>query len=128
MKNRGVSFFLAVSCLVHAQKTEDFLQKVEDAIRKGDAQALAQYFLPNVELILPSTQKDYQKTQAYYVMKEFFQKHPPRGFQIIHRGRSDGMIYAVGTYITYTEKMDVNIFIRPQEKGLRIERLRFEIL
>lgn len=111
-----------------AQKTDDFLQKIENAIRKGDAQSLAEHFLPSVELILPATQKDYQKTQAYYVMKEFFQKYPPRGFQIIHRGRSDGMIYAVGTYITYNEKMDVNIFIRPRGEGLRIEKLRFEIL
>lgn len=106
---------------------EDPGDKVADLIRKGNARELARHFNVSVQLTLPQDEGRFSSTQAELIIRNFFLKHPPRSFDISHRGSSsDGSRYFIGVYKS-TNKTFRSYYLLKQvaEKSL-IHQLRFE--
>ncbi len=92
-------FFCLVSTnLVYGQDNE--ISNVRLAIKTGSSKELAKYFGDNVEIHFDGERSNYSKSQAEYVLRDFFKKYPPVDFQYVHQGNSgDGLKYAIGKYV-----------------------------
>lgn len=81
------------------QATPSVMNGVRDAIRAGNSRELTRHFNDMVELTILDKSGNYTKEQATFVLREFFEKHPPSSFSFIHQGASgDGTQYAIGRY------------------------------
>lgn len=109
-----------------AQSADQTLQRIEEALREGDADRLAPFFAPQVDIFLQGSARVYSSTQARYVLQEFFQNHPPRTFTLLHKGRSEDVVYAIGSYVSTNGRWDVSLFTRFQKGKYLIEQLRLE--
>ena len=84
---------------------------IKTAMDKGNATELASYFDTTVDINIKGTEQSYDKAEAEAVVKAFFSKHPPRTFQLMHKGatRSNGAEYAIGSLLTSGQKFRVFI-------------------
>ena len=66
------------------------------AFRAGNATKIASYFAENVDLSILETENLYSKSQAEQILKNFFIKHKPSEFTIVHKGKSGQSEYFIG--------------------------------
>ena len=93
-----LSFFPFRSIQVLGQTTE--INNVRMAIKSGSSKELARYFGEFVELHFDGDRSSYSKSQAEFVLRDFFKKYPPVDFQYVHQGNSgEGLKYAIGKYV-----------------------------
>ena len=77
----------------------DVINNVRAALKAGSSKELTKYFNQTVELNFDGEKASYSKTQAEFVLKDFFKKYSPVDFQFIHQGASkQGFKYAIGKY------------------------------
>ncbi|MBD1397367.1 DUF4783 domain-containing protein [Pontibacter sp. JH31] len=106
-KNIAVVLFLALITTLlsvgQAAAQKDVFDGVETALRVGSAKDLARHFDSKVSLSFADEKStDYSKTQAEFVMKNFFSKYPPTGFAYNFPTPSESVKkdkrYVIGTY------------------------------
>ncbi len=123
----GVVFLVLFSGF-SAPKQDVFIE-IESAIAVGNAHMFSKYLNSSVELELPGEQEGiYSKQQTVAIMNRFFDKFPPTGFKIVHRGSSaSGSRFAVGDYTTGEEKtFRVTVFIKKTGSEYLIQEIEFE--
>jgi hypothetical protein len=78
----------------------DVIKNVRTAMKAGSSKELVKYMNNTVELTFDGEKSSYSKTQAEFVLKDFFKRNPPRDFQYIHQGASKekGLKYVIGKY------------------------------
>jgi len=83
---------------VYAQS--DVIKNVRTAMKTGSSKELVKYINNTVELTFDGAKSSYSKTQAEFILKDFFKKYPPKDFQYIHQGasRQEGLKYVIGKY------------------------------
>jgi len=106
----------------------DILADIGNAIRSGDARAVAKYFSTTVDLTILQQEEVYSKAQAEQVLRDFFSKNTPRTFSLIHKGVSkEGAKYAIGTLVTAQgTTYRTYFFVKQTASGESIQELRFE--
>lgn len=91
-----VSFF--VSLQLQAQSNE-VIDRVRESIKAGSAKELAKYMNTSVDITIDGKPGNYSKTQAEFIVRDFFKANPPSEFNIIHQGSSKGgQPFAIGQY------------------------------
>ena len=87
--------------------------KVKAAISIASAKEVAALFENSVEMSLDGKNTHYSKSQAEFVLRDFFQDNPVKSFSIIHKGNSEGgLTYAIGKYATNAGSYRVLIRMR----------------
>jgi len=77
----------------------DVINNVKLALKTGSSKELIKCFNQNVELNFDGVKSNYSRTQAEFVLRDFFKKYAPVDFQYIHQGASpQGFKYAIGKY------------------------------
>ncbi|MDN5202012.1 DUF4783 domain-containing protein [Fulvivirgaceae bacterium BMA10] len=99
----GLAFMFSLLCFaqndVNTKEQGDVLNEVRAAIKTGSSKELVKHLNSRIDLVINGDQSSYSKTQAEFVLKDFFKKYPPSDFQYIHKGASkDGLKYAIGKY------------------------------
>jgi len=90
---------LIVSLLFTSTVNAQDFEKVKNAISISSAKEISRFFDNNVEITIDGKTSNYSKTQAEFVIKDFFKSNPATKFEIIHKGNSQGgLIYAIGKY------------------------------
>jgi hypothetical protein len=119
-----ITVFLFTAFAVFA----DIYSDISNAIRSGDARAVARYFNSTVDLTILNQEEVYSKAQAEQVLRDFFSKNAPRTFTLIHKGVSkEGAKYAIGTLITSQgTEYRTYFFVKQTTSGELIQELRFE--
>ena len=112
----------------YSARTLDLYEEIANAIRSGDARSVAAYFGPTLDLTILEQEEVYSKAQAEQVLRDFFQKDPPKSFQVVHKGASrEGLQYAIGTLQTASGKSYRTSFYIKSTNGKNfIQELRFE--
>ncbi|GHN00187.1 hypothetical protein WSM22_16760 [Cytophagales bacterium WSM2-2] len=99
---------------------------MKEAVKAGDAKELIKYFNSSVDLNLEGDVNTFSKTQAEFVLRDFFKKHPPAEFNIMHTGSSKGGLqFAIGKYQSGTDSFDVLMRVREVEKAYLIHEMSF---
>lgn len=106
----------------------DIYSEIGDAIRSGDARAVARYFNSTVDLTILNQEEVYSKAQAEQVLRDFFSRNTPKSFTLIHKGVSkEGAKYAIGEMVTAQGAQFRTYFWVKQNGGSEsIKELRFE--
>lgn len=126
MRQLWVGTLWGVLSGVFAQGADQTLLRIEEALRAGSVPQLATFLAPQVEIYIRDRSRIYSSTQARFVLQEFFQENPPRTFTLLHKGRSEDMVYAIGSYVSERGRWDVSFFTRFENGRYLIEQLRFE--
>jgi hypothetical protein len=104
-KNRAGNYlklFLVAATMAFQQSAwgqSEVINNVRSAIKAGSSKELSKYLGDMISLEIEGVQSNYSKTQAEYVLKDFFKKYQPNDFQYVHQGASEGGLkYAIGRY------------------------------
>jgi len=75
------------------------INNAKSALKVGNSRELSQFFHKQVELNIDGEKSNYSRTQAEFVLKDFFRDYPPVNFEYIHQGASrEGLKYTIGKY------------------------------
>ena len=94
-------FLVAMAFAIYqpAYAQSEVINNVRSSIKAGSSKELSNYLGDMISLEIDGVQSNYSKTQAEYVLKDFFKKYPPNDFQYVHQGASEGGLkYAIGRY------------------------------
>lgn len=97
-----------------------------DAIKTGNSAQLSAYFNTSIELAIPGKEEIFSAQQAELIMKDFFAKHVPSAFVILHKGGKEGSQYAIGNLTTSNGNFRVTLWIKVKDNKPYIHQLRFE--
>ncbi|SDL67716.1 protein of unknown function [Catalinimonas alkaloidigena] len=129
MKNVISVFIIALSVLIQtsdAQSSDQVLEETRRSLKSGSSRELARYFNEAVELGFDGQKASYSKTQAEFVIRNFFQQHPPTNFDFVHRGTSkEGIRYCIGKYSSTEGAYRVVLLIKPVQGKYLIDTMDF---
>jgi hypothetical protein len=103
MKKKLILSLLAVFCLYPAMLLAqgDIVNDVRESIKAGSSKELAKYLNNTVDVTMDGDMGTYSKTQAEFILRDFFKENPPSSFTIVHQGASKGGLpYAIGQYLS----------------------------
>lgn len=105
----------------------DVIKNTKTALKTGSSKALAGYFNEMVELSINGDKSSYSRTQAEFVLKNFFKKYPPADFDYIHQGSSkEGLKYTIGKYKYPGGSFRVYMLIKQFKGKYFIDTLNFD--
>ena len=117
--------FLLTTSVARAQEAVD---KVNDALKNGDAAALSEYFNSSLDISLPDTDQTMSKSHATQVIKSFFKDNPPKSYKVNHTGSSrEATKYIIGTYISGSKSYKTYTLLKENSGKLLIVQLQFEL-
>lgn len=96
------------------------------AIKTGNARELAKTFDKTVEITIYDKEQVYSKAQAELVLKDFFAKHLPSAFTLIHKGESGQTKFGIGTLVTSRGTFRTYILVKKVGSKFLIQQIRFE--
>jgi len=118
-----IGLFLVVS--LHA-RAQNIFAPMKDAVKAGDASELVKYFNTSIDLNLEGEVSTYSKAQAEFVLRDFFKKHTPNDFSIVHTGSSKGGLqFAIGKYQSGADSYNVLMRVREVGKAFLIHEMSF---
>jgi hypothetical protein len=92
-----ILMFCCLSTSLFAQNEVE--ESAKNAIKNGNAKALSTNFNETVEISFDGQKQSYSKTQAEFVVRDFFKKYPVTDFEYLHQGSSkEGLKYIIGKY------------------------------
>ena len=111
--------------LFHVQQDE-ILANISTAMKAGSSKELIKYCNANMEIKMDGKTSNYSVAQAEVILKDFFLKNPPKGFQYIHQGASpEGLKYTIGTYSVDDGKFRVVMVIKKVKEEFKIDTINF---
>ncbi len=115
--------FLLMPSLAIAQPSAS---GIFNALRAGDATALGAYMRGSVELTLLDMEDYLDKPEAIQVLKKFFGKYSPQGFEAMHEGQSKagGLHYTIGELKTAQGNFRVYLLLETAGSQYIIQQIR----
>ena len=108
----------------HSQST--VINNVRAALKTGSSKELIKSFNTTVELNFDGEKSNYSRTQAEFVLKDFFKKYPPSDFEYIHQGASQqGLTYVIGKYTYDGGSYRVLIYIKKINTDYLVDLIDF---
>jgi hypothetical protein len=113
---RTVVILLCCLILRETLFAQDIFGPMRDALRTGNAREVVKFFNTSVDMNIEGNIDTFSKAQAEFVLRDFFKKHPPSDFTIIHTGSSKGGLqFAIGRYVTQSD--NYNVLLRVKESA-----------
>lgn len=105
----------------------DVVDDIAAAIRSGNAHSVSVYFADKVDLKVLEQENVYSSAQAELILKDFFAKHPVKGFTVVHKSalKNDSQ-FAIGTLETGNGKYRVHYLIKTAGGKMTVTQLRIE--
>lgn len=115
----SADLLLAQSRGIEARKE---MNEAEGFLKQGDARNLARYFNETIEINIEGKKQNYSRTQAEFVIKDFFSKNPPipESFESYHRGQSAGLSYSIVKYASSNGNYRVFLKVKTSPQGRNI--------
>ncbi len=132
MKNWSAKSVVFTVLLVLAFATQPaFAQEaifgpVSDVIKTGSAKEMSKHLNQNVEINIEGNVNTYSKAQAEFVFRDFFKKHPPTSFSIVHKGASKGgQQFAIGRYVSNKDSYNVLMLVKESGATYLVHEISF---
>jgi ABC-type hemin transport system substrate-binding protein len=106
-----------------------FAQIPDDVIlslKSGNAKVLAGYFNQNIELVILDDDNVYSKAQAEQIVGNFFSRHQPERFSVLHQRGKEGAQYVIGNLSTRQETFRVYFLLKTTGDKVVIHQFRIE--
>lgn len=125
MKKLLFALVLMITQTGFAQVNE--VGKINAALSSGDANAVSELFLANIDLSVDGNDDMYSKAQASQILRSFFTRNPALKFLVNHEGTSrTNDIYRIGTLTTKNGAFRVTFFLKNEGGKYLIKELRIE--
>ena len=109
-----------------AMAQSDVINNVRASLKTGSSKELVKSFNTTVELNFDGKKSTYSRTQAEFVLKDFFKKYPPTDFQYIHQGSSkQGLTYVIGKYTYDTGSFRVLLYLKNFSGQYKVDLIDF---
>ncbi|HLO58053.1 MAG TPA: DUF4783 domain-containing protein [Bacteroidales bacterium] len=125
-KHSLITIFFLFAAFVAYGAPGDIPPAVLDALKTGNSVQLSKYFNTSIELAIPGKEDIYSNKQAELIIRDFFAKHVPSNFSVLHKGGKEGSQYAIGNLTTSAGNFRVTILIKLKDGSPFIHQLRFE--
>lgn len=118
---------LLISLTLHIGSFQDeTVRDIGIALQAGSSKELIKFCNSTVEIKIDGESSNYSKNQAEVVLRDFFNKNPPNGFNYIHQGASpEGLKYTIGHYTHDNGAFRVVMFIKKIGDNYLIDTLNF---
>jgi hypothetical protein len=104
----------------------DVISNVRMAIKTGSSKELSQYFGNVIVLNFDGEKSNYSKSQAEFVLKDFFRKYEPVDVEYIHQGDSKkGYKYIMGKYRAENGSFRIYILFKKSENTYYVDTMDF---
>jgi len=121
-----ILLILPMQVRINASAPGEIPQAMIDALKSGNTSQLSKFFNTSIELAIPDQEDIYSSQQAELIVKDFFAKHVPTNFVILHKGGKEGSQYAIGNLTTSNGNYRVTLLIKQRDNKPYIHQLRFE--
>lgn len=99
---------------------------ISQSLRSGNAKELVKFMNLSVEMVILDKEGIYSKSQAEMILRDFFSKHPPKKFSLIHQGGKAESKYGIGDLTTDTQSYRIYFLLKTTEGKLLIHQFRIE--
>lgn len=105
----------------------DITPQVTAALKKGDANSLAAYFMASVEIETPDQEGTFSAAEAKTILAKFFAQAQVRDFAVKHQGTSklDDQ-FRIGDLTTAKGTYRVTFFMKKVGNSLQIKQFKIE--
>lgn len=101
----------------YAQPSGGAIMEVQDAFARGDFETLLDRAASRMEIALLEGSRYYSRGQARYVLKTFFERHPPRRFVLKDYYRTTRGWYAEGDYWYANGARPLRVYLKLRYRG-----------
>ncbi len=122
----SITLIILFFILAGFQPPQDIPEAISSAFKAGNSKELVKHVNNNVELVILENEDVYSKTQAEMILRDFFDKYPPKNFAILHQGGKNGSKYAIGDLTTSKGNFRVYFLLKKTEDSYLIHQLRIE--
>jgi len=126
-KKLAIIMIVMISTAVHpvlAQET--IFDPIRDVIKTGSAKEMTKHLNQNIEINIEGNVNTYSKAQAEFVFRDFFKRHPPTSFSIVHKGSSKGgQQFAIGRYLSDQDSYNVLMLVKESGTTYLIHEISF---
>lgn len=125
---RNLFFLLLFVPAMAFSQNNTSLESITGALNAGDADALSQYFSPNVEISIQDNEQVYAKAKATEVVRNFFNSNKPKSFSQMHKGtsRENSDQYCIGNLSAANGNYRVYLYLKVGGTNLSIQEIRFD--
>jgi hypothetical protein len=110
----------------YSEAQNEVINNVRDALKSGSSREISKYLNNTVEISINGEKASYSRNQAEFVLKDFFNKYPSRGFRYVHQGSSkEGLKYTVGTYTHDRGSFRVFMLIKQVDGKYVVDKIDF---
>ena len=103
---------------------ECIVKDIESIFLKTDHIRLGKIFTSTVQLDLPKYTGQWSSTQAMYIVKEFFDNHPVKFFEVIQFGTNkSNNTFLAGVYKTESVIFDIYIVFKEENSKICVYKL-----
>jgi hypothetical protein len=104
----------------------EVISEVRAALKAGSSRELVKYFNTTVDLNFEGEKSSYSRSQAEFVLRDFFKKYPPASFEYIHQGASKGgLTYLIGKYTYDSGSFRVLLYIKKSGDSHMVDLIDF---
>ncbi len=98
----------------------------KEVIKAGNSKDMVKFLNQSVDMNLDGEVNTFSKAQAEFALRDFFKKHPPKDFSIVHTGSSKGGLqFAIGRYLCNGESYSVLIRVKEVDEAYLIHEINF---
>lgn len=112
---------------IHYTNAQDISNDIVQYIQSGNTKELAKYFNKRIDVTINQTGNNYSSDQAELIIKNFLSAIPNKEFTILQKGSTEyNTRFIVGVLKSKNEKYKTYILLKPFQKILYIQDIRFE--
>ena len=101
------------------------LEDVVNAIRANRVQDMSRYFDNFVPITINNNQSNYSHNQAEIVLRDFFDKNPPRDLKVVDNGTPDNSSkFVIANFTSPNGKYVVYVLMRMKNNTYLIKEIR----
>ncbi len=105
---------------------DDIFAPFKEVIKAGNSKDMVKFLNQSVDMNLDGEVNTYSKAQAEFALRDFFKKHPPKDFSIVHTGSSKGGLqFAIGRYLSNGESYSALIRVKQVGDSYLIHEINF---
>jgi hypothetical protein len=117
-------------CYAHTSvwAQDEVLSNIKFHFKQGNAKEIARYLTDLVEININGEKGSYSKTQAEFVLRDFFKANPPSDFQKIHQGSSrEGLTFLIANYTSPKGTYRVYLVIKQFKGNYLVDTIDFNL-
>lgn len=120
----GLTLLLLISFATAYSQTS--VEDIGTAMGSGNVGAVARCFDNAITMNIAGKQSTYSRSQAEMILRDFFSKHNPRGFDLEYSNGNSMSKYAIGTLFTANGEYRTYFTVRQRDNTYVIQEIRFE--